>query len=76
MSPVYCSFANPSYKINDLQRNPAKYPTLANKAAKVYHSLYSSTEQLQVHFEPTFFLWLGLNNEKSIHLLPLRLSPC
>jgi hypothetical protein len=48
MSPVYRSFADPSYKINDLQRNPAKYPTLAKKSAKVYHSLYGSTEQLQV----------------------------
>jgi hypothetical protein len=48
MSPVYLNFADPSYKINDLQRNPAKYPTLANKATKVYHSLYSSREQLQV----------------------------
>jgi hypothetical protein len=48
MSPVYRSFTDPSYKINDLQKNPAKYPTLANKAAKVYHSLYSSSEQLQV----------------------------
>jgi hypothetical protein len=48
MSPVYRSFSDPSYKINDLQRNPAKYPTLAKKSAKVYHSLYGSTEQLQV----------------------------
>jgi hypothetical protein len=48
MSPVYRSFADPSYKINDLPINPAKYPTLENKAAKVYHNLYSSTEQLQV----------------------------
>jgi hypothetical protein len=48
MSPVYSSFTDLSYKINDLQRNPAKYPSLANKSAKVYHSLNSSTEQLQV----------------------------
>jgi hypothetical protein len=48
ISPVYRSFADPFYKINDLQRNPAKYPALANKSAKVYHSLYNSTEQLQV----------------------------
>jgi hypothetical protein len=48
MSPVYRSLADPSYKINDLQRNPAKYPDLAKKSAKVYHSLYSSTEQLEV----------------------------
>jgi hypothetical protein len=48
MSPVYSSFADLSYKINDLQRNPAKYPALTNKSAKVYLSLYGSTEQLQV----------------------------
>jgi hypothetical protein len=71
MSPVYHSFADPSYKINDLQRNPAKYPTLANKSAKAYHSLYGSKEQLQVAQWTYIFLWLGLNNEKSIHTLPL-----
>ncbi len=75
MSPVYRSFADPSYKINDFQRNPAKHPALANKSAKVYHSLYSSTEQLQVVLWTYIFLWLGLNNEKSINTLPLRLSP-
>jgi hypothetical protein len=48
---------------------------LENKAAKVYHSLYSSTEQLQVALWTYIFLWLGLNNEKFIHTLPLRLSP-
>jgi hypothetical protein len=48
MFPVYSSFTDLSYKINDLQIKPAKYPALANKPAKVYHSLFSSTEQLQV----------------------------
>jgi hypothetical protein len=48
MSHVHRSFADPFYKINDLQKNPMKYPTLANKSAKVYHSLHSSIEQLQV----------------------------
>jgi hypothetical protein len=48
---------------------------LAKKSAKVYHSLNGSTEQLQVAWWTYIFLWLGLNNEKSIHTLPLRLSP-
>jgi hypothetical protein len=30
------------------KENPAKCPSLAKKSAKVYDSLYSSTEQLQV----------------------------
>ncbi len=75
MYPVYSSLTELSYKINDLQRNPAKYPALANKSAKVYNSFYSSTEQLQLAQYPYIFLWLGLNNEKFIHTLPLRLSP-
>ncbi len=41
------------------------------KSAKVYHSLFSSTEQLQVALWTVMFLNLGLNNEKSIHTLPL-----
>ncbi len=30
------------------RENPAKYPSLAKNPLNVYHSLYSSTEQLQV----------------------------
>jgi hypothetical protein len=45
------------------------------KSAKVYHLLYSSTEQLQVALWTYMFLKFGLNNEKSIHTLPLRSVP-
>jgi hypothetical protein len=41
----------------------------------VYHSLYSSTEQLQVALWIYMFLNLGLNNDKCIHTLPLRSVP-
>ncbi len=41
----------------------------------VYHSLYSSTEQLQVALWTYMFLNLGLNNDKCIHSLPLRSVP-
>ncbi len=42
------------------------------KSAKVYHSLYSSTEQLQVALWTFMFLRLGLNKEKSLNTLPLQ----
>jgi hypothetical protein len=42
------------------------------KFAKVYHSLYSSTEQLQMALLTYIFIKLGLNNEKSIYTLPLQ----
>jgi hypothetical protein len=76
MSPVYSSFADLSYKINDLQRNPAKYPALANKSAKVYHSLYSSTEQLQVALWTYIFLWGWIKQCKVYsHSTPPTQSP-
>jgi hypothetical protein len=45
--------------------------SLAKKSAKVYHSLYSSTEQLQMTLG-FMFNRFGRNNEKSIHTLPLQ----
>jgi hypothetical protein len=44
---------------------------LAKKTAKVYHSLYSSTEQLQMTLG-FMFISFGINNEKSFHTLPLQ----
>jgi hypothetical protein len=41
------------------------------KSANVYHSLYSSLEQLQMALWTYMFLKLGFYNEKSIHTLPL-----
>jgi hypothetical protein len=45
------------------------------KSAKVYHCLFSSTEQLQVALLTYIFLWFRLNNEKSLHTLPLQSLP-
>ena len=45
------------------------------KSAKVYHCLYSSTEQLQVALWTYMFFKLGLKNIKSIHTLPLLSVP-
>jgi hypothetical protein len=42
------------------------------KSAKVFHSIDSSTEQLQVALSTHMLLNLGLNKEKSLHTLPLR----
>jgi hypothetical protein len=42
------------------------------KSAKVYHCLGSLLMQLQVALWTYMFLKLGLNNEKSIHTLPLQ----
>jgi hypothetical protein len=61
ISPIHRrrSFADPSDKINDIQRKPAKYSSLAKSTVHCALCAY-------------IFLWLGLNNEKSIHTLPLR----
>ncbi len=48
--------------------NPAKIQ-FGKKSAKVYHSLYSSLEQLQMALWTFMFLELGLNNEKYIHII-------
>jgi hypothetical protein len=64
-APAHHSFAVPSGK-------PREMFQFDKKSAKVYHSSYSSTEQLQVALRTYIFLWLGLNNEKSLHTLPLR----
>ncbi len=47
-------------KINDLEKTPRKFQ-FGKKSAKVYHSLYGSTEQLQVALWTYIFLWLGSN---------------
>ncbi len=56
------------------RENPAK-SQFGKKSAKVYHSLYSSTEQLQLSWWTCMFFKLGFNNEKSIHTLPLQSLP-
>jgi hypothetical protein len=57
-----------------IEKTPRKCQ-FGKKSAKVNHSLYSSTEQLQVALRTYIFLWFGLNKEKSIHTLPLRSVP-
>ena len=57
-----------------IEKTPRKCQ-FGKKSAKVNHSLYSSTEQLQVALRTYIFLWFGLNKEKSIHILPLRSVP-
>ena len=55
MSHVHRSFADPSYKINDLQRNPAKYPTLETNPPKY------STAYCQLIVLPTGWLFGCIN---------------
>jgi hypothetical protein len=62
-------------KLMTCRENPAKIPVWGKKSARVYHCLYSSTEQLKVALRTYIFLWFGLNKEKSIHTLPLRSVP-
>ncbi len=64
-------FADPYDKIMVFRENPAKIPVW-EKSAKVFHSLYSSTEQLQVALWTFMFIRLELNNDKSSHTLPLQ----
>jgi hypothetical protein len=57
------------------EKTPRKFQ-FGKKSAKVYHCLYSSTEQLQVALWTYYMLLnLGLNNDKCIHTLPLRSVP-
>ncbi len=46
-----------------IEKTPRKCQ-FGKKSAKVNHSLYNSTEQLQVALRTFMFLKLGLNNEK------------
>jgi hypothetical protein len=58
-------------KLSRAQR--AKYPSLAkNPPSTVYHSLYSSTEELQVALRTYMFFKLGLKKENSLHILHLQ----
>jgi hypothetical protein len=54
-----------------IEKTPRK-SQFGKKSAKVYHSLYSSIEQLKVALWTYMFLKLGINNDKSIHTLPLE----
>jgi hypothetical protein len=67
---------DPTWDLNDLyvEKTPGK-SQFGKKSAKVYHCLYSSTEQLQMALWTYIFLWFRLNNEKSLHTLPLWSLP-
>ena len=56
MYPERRSFADLYGDINDVWRKPREMSQFGNKSAKVYRSLYSSTEQLQVA------LWMFMLN--------------
>ncbi len=60
---------------NDMWRKPHEISQFGKKSAKVYHSLYSSTEQLQVALWTYMFFKLGWNKEKCLHTLPLQSLP-
>ncbi len=74
--PSHRSCIDPTNDLNDtyVEKTPRKFQ-FGKKSAKVYRSLYSSTEQLQVALWTYIFLKFGLNNEKPIHTLPLRSVP-
>ncbi len=57
---------------NDMWRKPREISQFGKKCAKVYHSLYSSTEQLQVALWTYMFFKLGWNKGKSLHTPPLQ----
>jgi len=57
-----------------IEKTPRKCQ-FGKKSAKVNHCWYSSIEQLQVALLTYIFLWFGLNNEKSLHTLPLQSVP-
>ncbi len=56
----------------DMWRKPREISQIIKKSAKVYHSWYSSSEQLQVALWTFMFFKLGWNKEKSFHILPLQ----
>ncbi len=69
------SFLNSGTLIVKIQRKPREISQFGKKSAKVYHSLYSSTEELQVALWTYMFFKLGLNKEKSLHILSLHSLP-
>ncbi len=71
---AYC-YINSRTFLCDYCRKPREISQFDKKSAKVYPSLYSSTEQLQVALWSYMFLKLGLNNEKSTRTLPLQSFP-
>jgi hypothetical protein len=70
MSPPRHSSADPYGVVTDIKQKPREMSQFGKKSAKVYHSLYSSSEQPQVALWTFMFIRLGLNNEKSVHTLP------
>ncbi len=62
-APCHHSCTDPTGDVNDtyVEKTPRKCQ-FAKKFAKVYHSLYSSTEQLQVALRTYIFLRLELNS--------------
>ncbi len=73
--PSHRSFADPYGVINEYVEKTPRIVLFGKKSAKLYHCLYSSTEQLKVALWTFRFISLGLNNDKSIHSLPLRSVP-
>ncbi len=61
-----------SYNLTVCCRETPRKFQFAKKSAKVYHCLSSSTEQLQMALWSLCFFSLSLNNEKSVHTLPLQ----
>jgi hypothetical protein len=61
----------PVLSYSTIEKTPRKFQ-FGKKSAKIYHSLYSSTGQLQVALWTFMFIRLGLNKEMSLNTLPLQ----
>ncbi len=76
MGPQFYHFIVFFLHINsDMKRKPREISQFGKKSTKLYHSLYSLKEQLHVAWWTYMFLKLGLNKEKSLHILPLQSLP-
>ena len=53
------------------RENPAKYTSLAKNPPKYTTAYIVQQRNCRWHCEPTCFFKLGLNKEKSLHILPL-----
>jgi hypothetical protein len=71
MSPTHRSCADRLGKLMIYRENPEKYPSLAKNPPNY---TTADIEQLQVALGTFIFIMLGINNDKSIHTLPLHPS--
>ncbi len=66
---------NPGNNKKNADLNPREISQFGKKSAKVYHCLYSTTEELQMALWAYIYLRLGFNNDSLYSHPPSQISP-